>query len=187
MALQDLQAQMNPQQFPLGGFPQIYNAPQQQSSGFFGGLKNFFGGQPAQTQFLQRFNPQQQQALSQILQQALGGLQNPSQGFEPIAQQARTQFQTQTIPGLAERFTAMGGGQRSSAFQGALGSAGSALEQALAAQQAQYGLQRGGQLQQLLGFGLTPQYESLYHQRQPGLLESSASGLAQLLPLLAFL
>src|ERR1700684_1866670 len=63
--------------------------------------------------------------------------------FEPIAQQARTQFNTQTIPSIAERFASMGSGgsQRSSSFANALGSAGSGLEQSLAALRSQYGLQ----------------------------------------------
>lgn len=44
--------------------------------------------------------------------------------FEPIRQQALRNFHTQTVPAIAERFTAMGGGQRSSAFQNSIGQAG---------------------------------------------------------------
>ena len=136
-----------------------------------------FGGGP-RTEQIQRFNPGQQQAFSQILQQALSGLQNPTEGFEPIAQQARTNFQQNTIPTIAERFTAMGGGaQRSSAFPSALGRAGAGLEQNLAAQQSQYGLQNSGLLQQLLGIGLTPQFESLYRPEQTGLAQNSLQSI----------
>ena len=140
-----------------------------------------FGGGP-KIEEIQKYNPQQQQAFSQILQQALSGMQNPSEGFEPIAQQARSQFESKTIPGLAERFTSMGaGGQRSSAFQGALGEAGAGLEEGLAGQQAQYGLQRGGQLQQLLGMGLTPQFDTFRNAPTKGLFGEAAS---QALPIL---
>lgn len=139
-------------------------------------------GRGSRTEQIPRFNPEQQQAFSQILQQALSGMQDPSKGFEPMAQQARSQFQTQTLPSIAERFTAMGqGGQRSSDFAGALGQAGAGLEEGLASQQAQYGLQRGGQLQQLLGMGLQPQFESLYRPETHGML---GGAMQQALPAL---
>jgi hypothetical protein len=101
------------------------------------------------------------QALKTL--QGLGGGQF---NFEPIAQQARTQFQQQTVPGLAERFTSLGGGaQRSSAFQGALGQAGAGLEQGLAALQSQYGLKQQGLQQQLLKMllstSLSPEFQNV--------------------------
>jgi len=142
-------------------------------------LQDFLFGSAAQTQQLPLYNQEQMGALSQILQQALSGIKNPQAGFEPIAQQARTQFQTNTIPSLAERFTALGGGQRSSAFQGALGQAASGLEQGLAAQGAQYGLQNQGLLQNLLGMGLQRPFENIYQPRQPGFLENLGSTAAQ--------
>jgi hypothetical protein len=118
--------------------------------------------------------------------QSLGG---GTQSFEPIAQQARTQFQTQTIPGLAERFTSLGSGaQRSSAFQGALGQAGAGLEQNLAALGSQYGLQQRGLDQQLLSAllstALAPESETLITPGQPGALQELVPTLGRLLPLL---
>lgn len=142
-----------------------------------GGISRFLFGSGARQEQIQKFGPEQQQAFSQMLQQALLGMQDPTQGFEPIAQQARSQFQSQTVPTLAERFTSMGqGAQRSSAFQGALGEAGVGLEEGLAGQQAQFGLQRGGQLQQLLGMGLTPQFDTYRQAPRQGFLGSAASG-----------
>lgn len=142
------------------------------------------------------YNPQQTNVMSQLLGMAQGQLRQqggPTGGgpggpnnwqqyfdFAPIEQQARTQFNTQTVPSLAERFTSMGGegGQRSSAFQGALGRAGAGLEEGLAALKAQYALpqaqlaqnQQGmqlNQLQTLLGGGLNRQFEGSYFRRQP--------------------
>lgn len=121
----------------------------------------------------------------QALRQALSGMQGmqnrPVFNFEPIAQQARTQFQTQTIPQLAERFTSMGGGQRSSAFQGALGQAGAGLEESLAALKEQYGLQERGQeqnwLNSLMSSGMQPRFQYAQMPPSQGLLQS-------LLPLL---
>jgi len=137
-------------------------------------LRNMLFGRGGRTEQFEKYTPEQQSALSQILQQALTGLQGNQFDFGPIEEQARTDFREQTIPGIAERFTGMGaGGQRSSAFRSALGRAGSGLEQGLAAQKSGYNLQRQGLLQNLLGTGLSPRFESAYFNRQPGLLESS--------------
>jgi hypothetical protein len=143
---------------------------------------------------LQRYTPQQQGAINQVLGQATQGLGQQNFSFAPIAQQARENFQTQTIPGLAERFTALGGGaQRSSAFQGALGQAGAGLESNLAALQSQFGLQQQNNLMNLLGIGLTPQFEH-YYQNQPSFMQSLTPGIGQgigaagtLLPLLYYM
>ena len=146
-------------------------------SALAGGLSSLFAKKP-KFQQVQRFTPQQQQAQNQALQMALSGLQNPNAGFEPIANQARQQFNSQTVPSLAERFTAMGNGQRSSAFQGALGSAGADLESQLAALQAQYGLQNRSQLMQLLGQGLEPQFENAYNPGGGGFSSGIFGGLS---------
>lgn len=153
---------------------------------------DFLKGTPAQTQQFQRFTPEQQQALSKLLSMGQQGLQNPTQGFEPIAQQARTQFEQQTVPTLAERFTSMGGGSLSSpAFSSQLGQAGSGLEGSLAALKSQYGLGQQSHFANLLGMGLSPQFETGYTPRQPGFAEQAGQGLAgglgSLLPLLGLL
>lgn len=158
---------------------------------------NFLTGYPAQTQQFPRFTPQQQSVQNQALQQVLSYLQGGGQAgqqsglfgnfnFAPIANQARTRFQTDTIPSLAERFTSMGtgGSQRSSAFQSALGRAGSDLEQGLASLESKYNLAQGGQnnqlLQLLLSLGMQPSFESAYTPAQPGLAQSVAPALGQL-------
>lgn len=149
-------------------------------------LSDFFMGSRGRTQLFDKFTPEQQQSFSQILQMALSGLQNPTEDFEPIAQQAKSEFEQQTIPSLAERFTSMGqGAQRSSGFQQALGRAGAGLSENLASMQSQYGLQKQGLLQSLLGLGLTPQFETSYTPRQPGLFEGmSKKAVPSLLKLL---
>lgn len=126
--------------------------------------------------------PQQQGWQSQLGNQASQALQNPYEGFEPIANQARDQFNTSTIPSLAERFTSMGtGGQRSSAFQGALGQAGAGLETNLAAMRAQYGLQNRELSGRQLSSALNPSFENYQQQKNPGFLETSLSGLSGIL------
>ncbi len=142
---------------------------------------NYLTGYPGQEKRFDRFTPQQQQLQGQGIQQALALLQgNPSNlatnSFAPIAQQARKQFNEQTIPSLAERFTAMGDGQKSSAFQGALGEAASGLEQGLAAQQSGHNMNL---LQLLLGLGIQPSFENAYIPGQPGLLHGAAQGYGE--------
>lgn len=139
---------------------QLTNAPK---SNFWTGSKGGFQNIPI-------FNQQQSGAFGNILQQGQNLLNNPGQS--PMAQQAINQFNTQTIPGLAERFTAMGGGQRSSGFQQALGAAGSGLQQSLAAMGYQQALP-------LLQLGLTPQYQTAHIPGQQGFLQSIAGPLAQ--------
>ena len=162
-------------------------------SGLFSGgpsISEAFGGKAAETKQSPLFNPQQQQAFSSILQQALGGLGQNKFDFAPIERHARTQFQEQTIPSLAERFTSMGGSDTrlgSGAFGQALSSAGAGLEQGLVAQHAGYNLQQQQLLQGLLGLGMTPQFETAYRPRERGFLETGAQSLMSATPLMALL
>jgi len=138
-----------------------------------------------------------------LLQQTLANLGSNKFDFEPIANREVQRFQQDIIPTLAERFSAMGSGgsQRSSAFQGALGQAGSDLSQGLAALGSQYGLQQRGQQQDLLrsllgsqlglqelnqrglgsllSSGLQPRFEGVYNQAQPGFKHALAGGIGQ--------
>lgn len=143
-----------------------------------GGLSSLFK-KPAQQQNISRLTPQQLGWQSQAGDLAMKGLQNPYEGFEPIANQARDEFQSSTIPSLAERFSSMGsGGQRSSAFQGALGQAGAGLQSNLAALRSQYGLQQQQQSGNLLNQALQPNFDTRFVQHEPGFLESALGGLS---------
>lgn len=151
------------------------------------GIKQAMLGKPEQTTRLPIFTDEQLGALNDLLQMGLGGIKGQQFDFAPIEQRARTQFQQQTIPSIAERFTALGG-QNSSGFQQALGQAGAGLEQSLAALRSQYGLQERDNLFKMLGIGLTPQYESLFRPASPGFLQnlftSGAQNAQQYLPFL---
>lgn len=147
--------------------------------------QEFVAGQPARAEQLQRFEPDQQKALQQLLQMGMQGLQNPYGGFDPIAQRARSQFNQQTIPTLAERFTSMGGygtGALSSpVFASQLGAAGAGLEEGLAALQSQYGLQNRALSQGLLGYGLQPRTENIFMSGQPGFAQETLPAFLKLL------
>ena len=143
-----------------------------------GGMSMFGKKRPEQNTQLQRYNPEQQDWMSQLGQMGMQGLQNPMEGFEPIAEQAKSQFQQQTVPSLAERFTSLGAGsQGSSAFQGSLGRAGAGLSRDLAGMGAQYGLQRTNQLQNMMNTALTPQFENMYRPEQSGRARTMGANL----------
>lgn len=158
-------------------------------------LGSFLMGEGEQTRQFPRFTPQQQQVLSQLLQGA-GGLvpsginylQNilgsSPEAFEAFEAPTRRAFEERTVPTLAERFSALGGGQRSSAFGQQLAQAGTRLEEALGAQRAGLQGQALAQLQSLLGLGTTPQFETAFSPRQPGFLENIGTQAASFLPLL---
>mgnify|MGYP001561976237 CR=1 FL=1 len=133
---------------------------------------------------IDRFKPEQQQLQSQLGKMGLEGLQNPTAGFAPIGQRARSQFNQTTVPGLAERFASSGSNALSSpSYISQLGEAGAGLEEALAALEAQYGLSNQGHLRELLGMSLADPYISATAQAQPGFLQQilpSAGKLAAL-------
>lgn len=155
----------------MGGYqPQGFNVGQRNP------FSEFFLGSSNRIQQIPTVTPEVAQALSQLLQGGLSGIQDPSQGFQPIAEQAQTQFQQQTIPSILERFTALGG-QRSSALGQQLGAAGAGLQQDLAAQQAQYGLQNRQGLLQQLQLAMMPQFENAFMPGQQGFLSNLFSSL----------
>lgn len=134
-------------------------------------LRSLFGGD-MKTHQVPLYNQQQQQSMNQFLQQ---GLQNSN--FSGIENQAKQQFNEETIPGLAERFTSMGqGAQNSSAFQGALGRAGAGLQTNLAALRSQYGLQQSQ-------LGLKQPFENVIEPASGGffggLMQGGAQGAGQ--------
>lgn len=125
---------------------------------------NFLFGKEGKTEQLPAISPEQQQLLNQLLS-GIGGplgagfgnlqqlLSGDPEAFEAFQAPARTAFEQQTVPGIAERFTGAGA-QSSSAFGQTLGQAGANLEEQLSAQRAGLQSQAMQQLQGLLGTGL---------------------------------
>jgi len=170
-----------------GGDPQD---PNQQ-----GRASKFFLGTEGRTQQLPHIDPQVQKILEQLGPDVQARLQANLQGggFGPIENQARKNFGQQR-QGIAERLNMLGGGeQRGQAGEHYLDSLSGDFESQLAAHKAQYGLQEGSQLQNLLSQLMQPRNENLYIPRQPGAIETvtpqvietlTKLGLTKLIPLL---
>ena len=168
-------------------------------------IQSAFGNTPGSTTSIPRFGASGQNLLGNVRNAASNQLTNPPAtpragfNFAPIEQQAVTNFNQQTVPSIAERFTSMGG-QGGSGFAQALGSAGANLQQSLAALKAQYGFnQQGFDLQQqgldqsklgmLLGQGLQPENDNLFQPEQAGFAQAGApfagNAIMQLLQMLS--
>ncbi len=135
---------------------------------------------PAKQRNISRLTPQQQQWNQQRGEMGMEGLRNPYAGFEPIEQNARSKFQTSTIPTIAERYTSMGsGGQNSSAFDASNLQAGADLESNLAALRSEYGFKNRQLSGDLLNQSMGQNFDTRFEQQQPGFLQSSLGALAE--------
>jgi len=147
--------------------------------------------QGAQAVQMPRFSPQTQSGIEELFQSALGGMRGlPPADFAPIRKAATSQFEQDIIPGIMERFTGAGaGGQRSSAFEQALGGAGTGLQERLAALEQGFNMQNRGQLLSQAQLGMTQPFGWEGFQRQPGFGERFGVGMnsyiGSLMPLLA--
>lgn len=150
---------------------------------------DFLLGKGEKTEQFQNFTPSQQSAFQDLLAGGQSGLPGGFDFLQSILGQSpeamsqfeaptRRAFQEQTLPSIAERFTGMGA-QKSSAFGQQLGQAGQRLEESLAAQRGQRSFDALNQLQNLLGTGLTQQFENVFRPATTGLLGGLLEGAGQ--------
>jgi hypothetical protein len=136
--------------------------------------RDFALGQSGGVEQYQNLTPDQQSIIQYLMQLSQEGIENPYEGFDTISQQAQNQFNQQTVPSLAERFTSMGDNSiYSPAFASQIGQAGAGLQGDLAAQRAQYGQQNKQQMIQTLLSLLQPRSENIYRPRQAGAFETA--------------
>jgi hypothetical protein len=161
---------------------------------------SFLFGSRGRTRQLPTMTREQQQGLTQLLQQIFGG---GAAGFgestdylrgllsgDPEAMRAfeaphLRQFQEQTLPALTERLTGLGaGGGRASGAAQALSQAGQSLQEKLASLRADLQGQAAQQLMSTylqgagLGLGVRP-FGYQYEPGREGLFGSLAGGLGQ--------
>ncbi|MFW6122217.1 MAG: hypothetical protein ACOC80_15145 [Petrotogales bacterium] len=135
------------------------------------------GGQALQ---LPQFGPQQSDLISQLGQMGLQGIKNiPQADFSRIREAAKKRFEEETVPSIAERFSALGsGGQRSGAFAQQLGSAGAGLEKELAGMEETFKRQGRAQdisqMLSLLQMGMTPRTQTYFNPPQQSGLQALA-------------
>lgn len=155
-----------------------------------GNIDNPNANEPFYRYRIPNFTDEQQQLQNTALSQAMSELMSPQRdpGITGIENQATQDFYNKTVPTLAERFTALGGGNRlgSSGFQGALGSAASQLQTQLAALRDQHGLQQQqfnqNRLGQLFNVGMQPAFNTGIEPKGPSTLQSGMNMLGKVLP-----
>jgi hypothetical protein len=149
----------------------------------------FFFGKPDKEQKMSTVTPEQQAFMNMMLQ--MGG-QGMGQGFDyfsqimsddPSATEAfeapyLRQFQEQTIPNIAEQFSALDA-QGSSAFGQTLSSAGAGLQENLAALRQGLKMQAMQQMQGMAGMGMGQQWENIFRPATPGFFDMFAQGLGK--------
>src|SRR5258708_40347981 len=104
----------------------IGGAPGAVAGGIIGGAGGLFSGNKDKNKQISTLTPEQQKYLQGILQQGQSGqvgqnygqandyvsqmLSGDPQAYERFAAPYRTEFQERTLPGIAERFSGLGGG-----------------------------------------------------------------------------
>lgn len=154
-------------------------------------------GSPGQIKKFDTLRPEQLQMLMQLLQQLApaqqSGLNRLQDMLQPgggkagdaFAQPYMRQFNEQTVPGIAERFGGMGshGALSSSGFQQSLGSAGTRLQEQLAALREGLGQQALGMLPGFQQQGMQSAFGNVYEQPQagifPGMIGGAVGGFGQ--------
>ena len=146
---------------------------------------SFFRAAPSQILSMSPYNNQQSQMLDQLLSQGSQGLSQANMGYEPIRKRIMSEFQSQVIPSIAERFASMGeGSMGSSAFRGALEGGYGDLAERLSGLGTQYNQQMAPLYLQMMQQGLQPREEQMFLPGQQGssfanILSSILGGAAQ--------
>lgn len=142
------------------------------------GSGNFFKGQKARYTQVPTVTPQESQARNTLIQNALQGLQDPNSPNSGLENRAIRQYNQQIVPGIAERFTSLGGynstgnALSSPAFATQVGQAGSGLAENLKDMRMQ------DLLEQLrLGFG--QQFDTQYSPETAGFLQNTANNVTE--------
>lgn len=149
-----------------------------------GGLaQGFGGGEEGGFKQTDITSPQQNNILDMLLQMGQQNLQNPTQGFQPIKQNALNTFFQDIVPGLQSQFSGSGSNNYSSGtIQSQLSSAGAGLAQRLAGLETEYGQRNQNNALNQLSLGLSPRNQTYYQQRQPGFGENLLMGSLQAAP-----
>jgi hypothetical protein len=180
------------QQYGQGGYGQFSPVQQYTPNGgdWWDTLSEFFTGTPESYDIFNKFNPQQMNAIQQLLSSGQQNMQNPYEGFEPLQQETMNRFYQDILPGIKEQFAGQRGGALSSPdFGSQLSSGASGLSALLNAQKARYGQQNKQFGLQQIQQGLTPQFDIQPRERSAGLFSgenigNNAQTILKLLPYL---
>lgn len=169
----------------------------------FSGLSDSIFGKKESFEQMPTMDPQQMQ----LFQQLMSGLSGGGGGGGPMGQGMNflqgilggdtskfeaplmRQFNEQTVPGLAERFSGAGAGaQSSSAFGQQLGAAGAGLSENLGALRGGLQMQAMGPLMQMLQQAMgNRSFENIYRPSTPGFMGQMGQGFGQAAGMLPFM
>lgn len=158
--------------------------------GLLGGLAGAFSGKkndpfttPGKETRFEKYTPEQQALIQQLMGALTGSGAVPrsgllgqllgEEGFDAYKEPALRTYFEEIVPGIAERFT-QAGAQRSSAFQNALARSGENLSRSLGEMRGQ---QQQNLLNSLLGQVLSPQFTTFYNPQGLSGLGSLLGGL----------
>lgn len=148
---------------------------QNQDRGYWGSIKDYLFGSPAQVATSSPYTPFQRQAFTGLQNAGQAQLNNPYGGFDELQKQFMDYFNEQIVPNIAERFTSLGGGALSSpAFAQQLSAGGRGLASQLLQHKLDYGRQNREFGMRQLQAGLTPQYEQQVVPGQEGFFNTLA-------------
>lgn len=150
------------------------------------GFGTFVLGEQEKYQRTPTQTPQGMDALQQLLQSGTQNIQNPYQGWGALEQRATNRFKSETIPGLAERFTQLGGSDTlgSSGLEGEKYGALSDFELGLQGLKQEYGFRNQQNALEQIKTGLTPQFETQHTGQGKGVLQKGVESIPKLIELL---
>lgn len=173
--------QMMPQQGQMGmQGGQNMGIQQQQGQSFWQQLLQLLIGREGFNNQVATQTPGQQQSSDFLRQWGQNQVQNPYQGFEPIANKLNNQWSQNTVPSLAARFSGLGDNKLSSgSFTSQLQGSNNQLQDIIGGLMSQYGQQNRQQGLGAIGQGMQPQFENQYNPSFQGLFQQLLSSGAQ--------
>lgn len=124
-------------------------------------------------------SPEAKRAMDWASQRGQNMINNPYQGFEPIANAANAVWRQETLPQAKESWMSSNGQTdlASGSFGSQIGAFQRAFANDLAALQAQYGMQRTNQGMNLMNIGTRPVFENTFFPARETMLSGAIGGL----------
>lgn len=160
----------------------------QGNEGFWGTLMSMLFGNKGQMNQFTTQTPGQMQDADFMRMFGKQQMQNPYEGFAPIANKLQNQWSQNTVPSLAARFGSMGDNKLTSgAFTSQVQGSQNQLNDIIGSLMAQFGQNNMNQGRQNMMSGMGSQFENIYNPSTMGLLQhlltSGQNSVSQMAPM----